>query len=486
MEPRKFDVDRVAVIGAGPGGLAAAKYLLAEQKFSEIAIFEQRGNVGGVWNYTQNNTLDGNFTIPRTQPSATVEKPTWEDDEAIFVSPVYDYLETNIPNNLMNYSDLPFPKGSSLFPKHAVVKKYLETYAEELKPYLHLSTQVLDVRRVCSSSKGIWTVKTLNLKTQTESIAEFDAVVVANGHYSDPFIPDISGIKEWNDSHPGVISHSKYFRKPYEFEGKKVIVVGNSASGIDLSAQISQFCQKPILISEKHASNITASTDTSQAENLPEIVEFLKDQPRAVRFANGRVETDIDKIIFCTGYFYSFPFLSSLSPALVSNGDRTQNVYKHLFYNTEPTLAFIGLPQRIVPFPVSEAQGAVIARAWSGRMTLPSLREMQKWEAATIVDRGSGRNFHTIAFPLDAEYINHLHGWALQATSRTRLANDGRGKMPPYWNEQTQWVRERFPLIKVASKKLGDRRHEICTLEELGFDYLKWRSEAANAESHLL
>jgi len=37
-----FNVKRVAIIGAGPSGLAVAKYLLAEKSFDKIDIFEQQ------------------------------------------------------------------------------------------------------------------------------------------------------------------------------------------------------------------------------------------------------------------------------------------------------------------------------------------------------------------------------------------------------------------------------------------------------------
>jgi 2-polyprenyl-6-methoxyphenol hydroxylase-like FAD-dependent oxidoreductase len=37
-----FDVKRIAIVGAGPSGLAVAKYLLAEKAFDKIDIYEQQ------------------------------------------------------------------------------------------------------------------------------------------------------------------------------------------------------------------------------------------------------------------------------------------------------------------------------------------------------------------------------------------------------------------------------------------------------------
>lgn len=208
----------------------------------------------------------------------------------------------------------------------------------------------------------------------------------------------------------------------------------------------------------------------------PQISELIV-QERTVVFEDGQIEKDVDSIIFCTGYMYSFPFSSHLSPPLVTNGNRTRNLYQQIFYHPSPTLSFIGLPQRIVPLPVSECQSAVIARIYSGRLSLPSESKMRAWEDSLVSEKGDSKSFHTLAFPLDAQYINFLHDWALSAQPEAKLGNDGKGKIPPYWGAEQQWVRERFPLIKLASRALGEDRFRITSLGELGFDYEEWKKE---------
>jgi cation diffusion facilitator CzcD-associated flavoprotein CzcO len=42
----------IAIVGAGPSGVIAAKYLKAEKAFDKIVLFEQRSKSGGIWNYT--------------------------------------------------------------------------------------------------------------------------------------------------------------------------------------------------------------------------------------------------------------------------------------------------------------------------------------------------------------------------------------------------------------------------------------------------
>lgn len=136
------------------------------------------------------------------------------------MSPVYDFLETNIPHTLMNYSDKAFPETSSLFPRHEVVREYLESYAKELEPMLSLGTQVLSIKKTQNTSRARWEVEVLDLKTDKRRIEEFDAVMIASGHYNDPFIPEIKGLAEFNRIHPGCISHSKFYRRPDQYADK--------------------------------------------------------------------------------------------------------------------------------------------------------------------------------------------------------------------------------------------------------------------------
>lgn len=115
--------------------------------------------------------------------------------------------------------------------------------------------------------------------------------------------------------------------------------MGNSASGIDLSSQISTVAQLPVFVSEK--STVTPDL-TPGLIHVPEISEFVIEK-RTVIFQDGRVERNVDFVIFCTGYMYSFPFLSNLSPPIVTNGERAESLYQQIFYHHSPTLSFIGL-----------------------------------------------------------------------------------------------------------------------------------------------
>ncbi|KAK7559274.1 hypothetical protein IWX92DRAFT_385179 [Phyllosticta citricarpa] len=487
-----FNVQNIAVIGAGPSGLAALKYLTswylsAENKFKRIIAFEQRSAAGGLWNYTPEDTEDGSFAVPKTRPTRDdLEKPIWRDGKGNnpqFLSPVYDLLETNIPKQLMRFSDLEMPEESQLFPKHPTIKDYLARYAEDVNHLVEFETQVLDVRLLDSkvdagALKEQWSVKTKGVVTGEEKEEIFDAVVVANGHFFVPFIPDSPGIKEWHEKYPGSITHSKFYRNPEAFKDKKVIVVGNSASGIDIGTQVAAQCQLPLINSIKSASYLSPGPVPSFKKEVPAIKQ-LDPSTRTAIFEDGSSEASIDSIIFCTGYFYSLPFLSSVSPPLVTDGTRVQNTYQHSFYAPHPTLSFIVLNQRIIPFPTSEVQSAVIARAYAGRLELPPYAQMRAWEQHTLAVNGDGNDFHTLAFPRDADYINAMHDWAMTAQGTG-------GKTPPKWGEWHYWCRERFPDIKKAFAQRGKAREQVRTMEELGFSFDRWKEEKVVEAQSLL
>jgi cation diffusion facilitator CzcD-associated flavoprotein CzcO len=428
--------------------------------------------------------------IPQTNPFAGLDEPIWnhsnakdtlskqDREKASFLSPLYDRLETNIPRGLMGFSDLPWSEDAQLFPKHTEVQDYIERYSQEVRHLIQFQTQVLDLHQEASNK---WTIKTKSITPDDNAEVleyHFDAVVVANGHFNIPYIPKVPGIEAFSKAHPGTISHSKFYRLPEQYSGKKVVIVGNSASGIDIAGQIMPYCHEPLISSSKSESYLQLETPPGQLDRPP-ISKFIPED-RTIEFEDGSRESNVDSVLYCTGYFYSFPFISGLNPPLITTGERVENLYQHLFYRPNPSIAFPVLSQKIIPFPFAEAQAAIIARTFSGRLALPSETEMKTWEESVKDEMGEGRGFHVLKFPKDADHINMLHDWALSAD------DEPSGRKPPYWGEKEYWTRERFPAIKKAFQALGEDRHEVRSLTEVGFDFEAWKHEKVNEGAQLL
>lgn len=477
------------------------RYLRAEKAFSKIVLFEQRPRDGGIWNYTSDERDEDLFSVPQTNPSGRNQEPLWRESkecghatdaymntpkQPVFVSPMYERLETNIPRGLMGFKGLDWPKDSQLFPKHQTVLKYIADYGKDVQDTIRYATQVTSVTPLSDAPSSAWSVTTLALQTASATTETYDAVIVANGHFITPYVPDIPGIAEWNTAHPGAISHSKYYRRPEEFAGKRVVVVGNSASGADISNQIAGHCALPLLWSSKSTNLFVSATPTDpRRRELPPIKQFLP-STRGVEFEDGTISHAIDAILFATGYFYSLPFLDQVRPSPITDGTRVNHTYKHLFFAPKPTLSFLALPQRVIPFPTAEAQSAVLARVYSGRLSLPPLTEMRDWEAAREAETGDGRGFHLLPFPQDGQNINELAKWALSAPRRGGLENEGRGLLPPVWGEWEFWCREHFPAIRQAFGKLGERRFTTRTLEEVGFSYEDYKKRKAEQDKKVV
>lgn len=473
---------RIAVVGAGPSGLAAAKYLRAEKAFDKIVLFEHRRSSGGLWNHTPDQTSEDIFTIPQTDPKGQNQDPLWKnaaaDDTAAdgkiasFLSPIYEELETNIPRGLMGFKGLDWPQNTPLFPKHRTVLEYIQDYGRDVQGLIQYETQVINAEPTSNEPNSTWNVTVRNLRTKKVTKEIYDAIIVASGRFTVPNVPDVPGIREWNKQYPGSITHSKYYRRPVDFANKKVVVVGNAASGADISDQIANHCQTPLIWSARSFSPFSANAAKDPRRKVYGALKRFLPSTRSVEMEDGTIIEDVDAILFATGYFYSLPFLEHVKPALITDGSHVENTYQHLFYAPQPTLSFLVLNQRIVPFPIAEAQSAVLARVYSGRLALPSLQDMQAWHVARRAEIESDRNFHLLLFPKDGEYINMLSTWALSAPPRSDLDNDGKGKIPPLWGDREFWCREHVPAIRGAFGMLEEeRKKHITRIEEVGFDY---------------
>lgn len=105
-------------------------------------------------------------------------------------------LRTNVPDVAMCYSDSPFAYGP--FVPHHVPRQYVENYfaTHGTDPFLVLNTTVEDVSRLppAPHSAG-WNRWRLTLR-QSDPVGhvdrwwqeDFDALIMANGHYSVPYV----------------------------------------------------------------------------------------------------------------------------------------------------------------------------------------------------------------------------------------------------------------------------------------------------------
>lgn len=457
-----FQVRKVAVIGAGPAGLSAAKYLKAQGSFDSITVFEQQDEVGGIWKYS--DLAPGPYPAPQADPFFAPDTPIEEDGRAIFPSAMYSKLHSNIPKQLMQFGDQEFEDDDWAYPSREAVQRYLVKYSQGVRDIIKFEYQVTNIKHSLKGVKDEWNLEAQSVTSKEGFSDKYDAVVVANGHYAIPFTPNIKGLSEFQAAHPGVIIHSKQYRAASAYQDKKVVVVGNGPSGSDIALQINQVSKGKTLLSVKKPTPPERLQHIG-AEEFAEINEFITEN-RTLRFKDGREVTDVDAVVFCTGFVFSYPFLPDLQRDLITTGRGVHGLYKHLFNIRYPTLVFPALNMNAVPWPLSEGQAAVFSAVWSNKLSLPLVEDMEKWSRELYENKGEA--LHAFGQgPGDGEYINEMHDWATKASHL--------GKVPPRWSDELFWQRSIFISAKIVFEKAGCKAKN---LEELGLQYdPNWREK---------
>jgi hypothetical protein len=244
------------------------------------------------------------------------------------------------------------------------------------------------------------------------------------------------------------VLHSKSFRSAKIFSQKSVLVIGNSASGHDVTTALIQAAKLPVYQSRKSPARWDGDRPPRGIEWKPVVKEYLPSGE--IVFDDGSVLSDIDAVIYCTGYKASFPFWNTNAngaPLWDYTHDRLVGNYLHTFLTDFPTVGIVGIP-RTLTFRSFEYQAIALARVFSRRnaIPLPSREQQQHWEKerSELVSREK-RRFHDIPWD-NGETISYLQQ-LFEIAGLPRI--EGQGRYPPVLGERTRWAIEhvtKFPL----------------------------------------
>jgi dimethylaniline monooxygenase (N-oxide forming) len=380
--------ESVAVIGAGPGGLIAARWLLS-QGF-EPTIFEQAPMLGGQW-----SGLDG-------------------------LSGVWPTMHTNTSRVLTAFSDLEHDTDA-VYPAAHEILDYLHRYAEIfcLTSRLRLGIRVDLVER---DGKD-WLV------SYAGGAQQFNRVVVARGRFRSPAIPAVPGLDGFSGS-AGVTSTYQY-RGSSTYCGTRVLVAGCAVSALEIASELTYLGARVVVtqrrqryVLPKFAAGVPSDHriftryQTLASETLPvaeidrqlrELIVEAGGSPEqygapapdpslfaagvtlnqgylplvaegritvrpwmksiagtAVTFADGHAE-EFDGIVFGTGFDLSLPFLSDEIRAILDLDAVHLDADRYTFHPDLPGLAFIGMwDQSGGYFVPLELQARWIAYTWGG------------------------------------------------------------------------------------------------------------------------
>ena len=179
---------RMAIIGAGPCGLAIANGLQRHQ--IPYDQFEADDDVGGNWYHG-----------------------------------VYTTAHIISSRKTTEYSDFPMPVHYPDFPSREQMLVYLRAYAVHfrLREQIEFSTTVLMCRPLAD---GRWEVE---LSGGAKRI--YQGVLVCNGHHWHRRWPELPG------RFAGEYFHSKDYKRPEQLQGRRVLVIGGGNSACDIAAE---------------------------------------------------------------------------------------------------------------------------------------------------------------------------------------------------------------------------------------------------------
>lgn len=485
------------MIGAGPGGLVVARWLLS-QGF-EPTIFEQGPMLGGQW------------TGRRGQ------------------SGVWPNMHTNTSRIMTAFSDLEH-QSDLVYPSNRDVLDYLRRYAEKfsLMSRIRFGTRVEMLRR---DDPG-WLV------SHADTVESFERVVVASGRFHLPAIPPVAGLGTFAGSAGATSTY--HYREFSPYRGKHVLVAGCAISALEIAAELAQLGAAHVVVTQrrqryvlpKFAAGIPSDHriftryGTLANETLPvaevdrqlkEIVVEAGGSPEqygapapnpslfaagvtlnqqylplvaegritvrpwmesvadtTVTFADGHAQ-EFDGIVFGTGFDLFLPFLSEEIRTILNLDTVHLDADRYTFHPELPGLAFMGMwDQSGGYFVPLELQARWIAYTWGG--TIPATSEAEQRVAVNAYRsrRGTSQktrmNLVALTFARAARVEPHLDNWphlrrALLfgplAPSCFRL--EGPDALP---DAQVRFAREAAAFGAITSNELTERERSYWSLVE--------------------
>ncbi|GAA2356457.1 NAD(P)/FAD-dependent oxidoreductase [Dactylosporangium salmoneum] len=179
---------RIAIVGAGFGGLGAA-IRLRQRGDSDFVVFERADDLGG----------------------------TWRDNS-------YPGCACDVPSQVYSFSFALKPDWTSTYSPQPEIWQYLRDCADRfgVRPAIRFGTEVRQAawdagaaRWRIDTSRGEWTA---------------DVLIAAGGPLNEPVVPKLPGLETFR----GEAFHSSRWNHDAELAGRRVAVIGTGASAVQI------------------------------------------------------------------------------------------------------------------------------------------------------------------------------------------------------------------------------------------------------------
>lgn len=211
----------VAVLGAGPGGLAMA-IRLKQAGIDDFVVFEKSDGVGGTW---RDNTYPG--------------------------------AACDVPAHLYSFSFELNPHWSRVYADQQEILEYLEhcTDTYGIRPHVRCNTGIAEVR--WHDDEARW-----YLHTEAGATHTADIVVSALGMLNVPAYPDLEGLDEF----AGTLFHSARWRHDHDLTGRRVAAIGTGASAIQFVPAVAEVAEH-VTVFQRSAAWILPRRDRAFTED---------------------------------------------------------------------------------------------------------------------------------------------------------------------------------------------------------------------------
>lgn len=204
-------IKNIGIVGAGFAGLTAARVFKALGY--QVTVYDKEEEVGGVW------------TSSRRYPGLTTQntRETYE------------------------LSDYPMPNHYPEWPSGEQVQQYMQGYAEHFNfiEDIVLSTEVVNAS--FDDNAKTWAVTTRKIGEEATKTETFDYLIVGNGIFSIPSIPQYEGVEDFVQA-GGRICHTSEFNNKEDAAGKNVLIIGYGKSSCDVAYAINDVTQSTTVV----------------------------------------------------------------------------------------------------------------------------------------------------------------------------------------------------------------------------------------------
>ncbi|MEZ4331220.1 MAG: NAD(P)/FAD-dependent oxidoreductase [Myxococcota bacterium] len=237
---------RIAILGAGPGGLCMGKRL-RDLGYEDFVLLEKSGDVGGTWNLNR-----------------------------------YPGCECDVQSAMYSFSFEIKPDWSKPYGRQPEILEYMRGVARKygLMPHVRLRSGV--ERAVWSEATSSWT-----LTLESGETLEADVVVSAIGMFNDLAWPEIAGL----DRFEGTLFHSALWNGDHDLAGERVAVIGSAASAVQFVPEIRKVARQ-VYLYQRTANWVTPKVDTPHTEE--ELAAFRADPTPILEF-RAEIEARMNK-----------------------------------------------------------------------------------------------------------------------------------------------------------------------------------------------